>query len=125
MPAPLGEIYYDVTGHPLLSDKYNALESADEKLAQQVLAESLLGITSAEYIAADPEYPTICYAVVVQIGYQMERSITPDVMKSVSNTHPGNTTNFRDRYVSPVAWALYSRATGVTTIGFTPPGRGV
>lgn len=114
---------YPVTDHPLLSEKFAGLKVPGAQAAQNVLAELLLGLSPPPYVDAEAEQLTM--AVVLQINYQLERAITPDVLKSMSNTHPGNTTAYRDRYISPGAWAIVERVTGVRYVGFTVPGRGV
>lgn len=120
--APL----YDITDHPLLANaenKFNKLATPEEKTAQQLLAEMLLNLRAPAYAGDDAE--ELGFAVALQIIFQMERGVEPATVKSVSNTHPGNTTAFRDRYVAPEAWAIVSRVTGVKTVGFTVPGIGV
>lgn len=114
---------YDITEHPLLSEQYNKLKTDEEREAQQIKAEMLLGLVAPAYTAAKAE--ELAYAVVEQINFQLQHGIEPDVLKSVSNAHPGNTTAYRNRYVSPTAWAIVERVTGVKTVGFRAPGIGV
>lgn len=116
--APL----YAIDAHPLLSKKFDALPP-EEQEAQHLLAEMLLDLRAPVY-TGNPALE-LSYAVVEQINFQLQRGLEPEVLKSVSNTHPGNTTAYRDRYVSPAAWAIVQRVTGVKTVGFTPPGIGV
>jgi hypothetical protein len=114
---------YDITGHPLLSDKYNKLKDDDEKTAQNYVAELLLNLREPVYTGDDAD--ELGHAIVRQINFQMEQGITPEVLRSVSNAHPGNTTQYRDRWVEPGAWAIVARVTGVQQVRFVPPGFGV
>lgn len=113
---------YDVGSHPLLGEKFTKLKTAPEREAHNILAELLLDLRAPAYTANDAL--ELVYAVVMQINYQMEHGTAPEVTKSISNTHPGNTTAYRDRYVSPMAWAIVQRVTKVQTVGFRPPGFG-
>lgn len=114
---------YDIDSHPLLSGKYKGLATDDERDAQHQVAEMLLGLLPPAYTGDKAE--KLCYAIVLQVNFQVEHGLTPDITKSVSNAHPGNTTTYRDRYVSPVAWDIVRHVTGRTTPGLTPPGIGV
>ena len=116
-------VLYDITDHPLLSKKYTGLATDPERQAQQIMAEMLLDLRAPAY-TGDAALE-LAYAVVAQINFQLQHGLEPEVVKSVSNTHPGLTTSYRDRYVSPAAWAIVQRVTGVKTVGFTPPGIGV
>src|SRR5690242_2429966 len=119
MPIPL---LYDITDHPLLSDAYTRLATDEAREANQVLAEMLLGLKAPAYAGEAAE--RLGYAVVIQINFQLQHGIEPAVLKSVSNTHPGNTTSYRDRYVDPMAWKIVEEVTGVVTVGFKAPGIG-
>jgi hypothetical protein len=114
---------YSITDHPLLSDKFAGLKSDEARDAQHQLAELLLNLTPPAYTGVQAE--ELGYAIVSQINFQLQKSLEPEVVKSQSNTHPGMTTAYRDRYVSPLAWSIVSRVTRVRTVGFTPPGIGV
>jgi hypothetical protein len=114
---------YEIDTHPLLTDKWRGLPSDDTRDAQHILAELLLDLRPPAYTGVSAE--ELSYAVASQVIFQLEHGITPEVIRSVSNAHPGNTTTYRDRYVSPVAWAIVRRVTGMTTVGMTPPGIGV
>ncbi len=114
---------YDIDAHPLLSGKYAGLKTDDERDAQHLVAEMLLDLRPPAYTGDKAE--ELGYAVVRQINFQLEHGLTPEIVKSTSTTHPGLTTSYRDRYVSPVAWDIVKRDTGRTTIGMTPPGIGV
>lgn len=112
--APL----YDITAHPLLGGKYTGLKTPEEKEATQILAELLLDLRGPAYTGDDAE--ELAYAVVRQINFQLEHGITPDIMKSVSQSTPGTTTAYRDRFKDPGAAAIVARVTKVATVGFSP-----
>lgn len=112
--APL----YDITAHPLLGGKYNQLKSPEEKEATHIMAELLLGLRGPALVGADAE--ELAYAVVRQINFGLEHGITPDIMKSVSQTVPGTTTTYRDRYLDPGAAAIVARVTKVAQVRYVP-----
>lgn len=112
---------YDVAGHPLLGAKFTAL-GEERQESEQILAELLLNLTKPVYTGDDAE--ELGYAIVRQINFQLEAGITPEVMKSVSKTVPGNVETFRDRYLEPGAAAIVARVTKVATVGFSPMARG-
>ena len=114
---------YDITGNELLSDAYNKLASAGLKTATQIEAELLLGLQLPVYTGSDAD--TLVYAIVIQINFQLLQGLTPDMHRSVSNTHPGQTTAYRDRFVDPRASAIVARVTKRATVGFTITGPGV
>jgi hypothetical protein len=114
---------YDVTGHPLLSEQFNKLKTAEEKTAQMIMAHLLLNLRAPAFSGDEAE--ELGYAIVRQVNYQIQRGISPEVMKSISNTQPGITTTYRDRYLDPGAWAIVARVTGVATVGFSPTAPGV
>lgn len=114
---------YSVDGHPMLGEKYNNLVNPDEAVAHVVLAEMLLGLKAPVYTGEPAE--RLKFAIAIQVNFQLQQGVEPDVLKSVSNTHPGNTTQYRDRMVSPDARALTQYVTGNTPVGFRPPGLGV
>jgi hypothetical protein len=116
-------VLYDITGHSLLSEKYNKLKTPEEKSDQQVMAELLLGLRAPVYTATEAEQ--LKYAIARQINFQLERGITPDVMKSLSNSHPGNTTQYRDRYADSGALAIVNRVCKIAVVGFSATGPGV
>lgn len=113
---------YDITDNPLLEEKYKKLKDDGVRLSNQILAEMVLGLKAPLYTGSDAE--EIVYAIVEQINYQLQKGVEPEVIKSVSNTHPGNTTTYRDRYLSPIAWRIIERVTGVKTVRFAPFGHG-
>lgn len=122
----LAPTYPTVDALPLLADvgsRYRKLKTNAERTDQVVLAELLLGLRPPAYAgrAADE----IMYGIALQVMFQMEQGVTPDIMKSLSNSHPGNTTTYRDRYLSPDAAVLVARATGTKYTGFTIPPSGV
>jgi hypothetical protein len=131
MVSPL----YDVTGgHPLLGGKFLALKddatlpgsgftAAEKKAAYNIFAEQALRLKGPVFTgdAAD----RIKYAVVRQINVLMNEGIEPLVLKSVSNTNPGNTTQYRDRYVDPLAAQIVEDETGVRAVRYVPKVRGV
>lgn len=116
-------VTYPIEGHPLLSGKYTGLKTQGEKDSNYHMAEMLLGLVPPPYTGEKAE--RLVYAIVLQVNFQLEHGLTPEIVKSVSNTHPGMATTYRDRYVSPVAWDIVRFVTGRTTVGFTPPGIGV
>lgn len=111
---------YPVAGHPLLSDKYAGLKDDDQRHAHHVMAELLLRLLPPAY--EDDEAVMLTMAVVQQINFQLQQEIEPEILKSKSNTHPGNTTAYRDRYLSPRAWAIVERVTGAEVVAFSVPG---
>lgn len=113
---------YDIANHPLLGGKYNQLKTPEEKEATHIMAELLLDLRAPAYTGADGE--ELAYAVVRQINFAMEHGVTPDVMKSVSQTVPGTTTTYRDRYLDPGAAAIVARVTKVATVRYVPMSRG-
>jgi hypothetical protein len=115
-------ILYPVAGNPLLGQKFLQLDPLEQD-PQVLLAEMLLNHTSPAYAGDAGEQ--LAYANVLQINFQLEKGLTPEIHKSVSQSHPGNTTTFRDRYVSPEAWAIVQRVTKIRVVGFRPPGIGV
>jgi hypothetical protein len=116
--APL----YDIASHPLLGGKYTALKTPEEKEATQIMAELLLDLRAPAYTCDDAL--ELAYAVVRQVNFQLEHGLTPDVVKSVSQTVPGTTTTYRERYKDPGAAAIVARVTKVATVGFTPMASG-
>lgn len=114
---------YPVTGHPLLGEKFAKLKTDEERDAYVILSELLLDLRAPAYTGQDAEELT--YANVMQVNFQLEHGLTPEITKSVSQSHPGNTTTYRDRYVSPAAWAIVQRVTKVQNVAFRPPGIGV
>lgn len=125
MPA-LAPIYPGVDALPVLSDvtsAYRKLKTNGERTDQIVIAELLLGLRPPAY--AGRPGSEIEYAVALQVQFQMQQGVTPEIMKSVSQAHPGNTTTYRDRYLSPEAAALVARATNTAWTGFTVPPGGV
>lgn len=116
------EPLYDITGHPLLSSKFNALASDDQKNAHIINAQLLLQLRAPAY--AGDEADQLGYAIVRQVNFQLEQGITPEFMKSVSKGVPGNVETYRDRYVEPGAWAIVSHVTKVEQVRFSVPGRG-
>jgi hypothetical protein len=114
---------YDILGHPLLSEKYDGLEDEDIRDAVHSAAELLLGLRAPAYTGQDAI--DITYALVTQINFLLEQDIAPDVLKSVSNSHPGIVTQYRDRYRSNRAYELVALVTGVKQVRFEVPGRGV
>jgi hypothetical protein len=120
MLAPL----YPLLDHPLLSEQYIQLPSADEKSAQAMLAEDLLGLVPPAY-TDERIVATLTTALALQVNFQLSQGIDVFKLKSLSTTHPGNTTQNRDRYIHPEAWRLVSQVTGAVVLGFSPPGIGV
>lgn len=120
--APLTPLYPDTDTLPLLADangRYRKLKTPEERADQLVLAELLLGLHAPVYTDTDADQ--LMYAIALQVGFQMEQGvITAQILRSQSNTHPGNTTTYRDRYLHPGAAAIVSRVTKVATVGFTP-----
>lgn len=118
--APL----YDLTpALGMLSGKWPADDTEGKQTQNRLMAEMLLGLQQS---AADPytgdDAERLAYAVVLQINFQMARGMEPMVTKSVSNTHPGNTTTYRDRIVSPDALAIVTQVTGRAIVGFEATG---
>lgn len=112
---------YDVTGNARLSGK---APTDSAKLTElNALAEMLLSLKAPAYTG--PQAEQLTEAVVEQINFMVQRGIEPTVVKSVSNTHPGNTTSYRDRFVSPDAYAMVCAVTGRRAVGFRAPGLGV
>jgi hypothetical protein len=125
MPV-LAPIYPGVNALPLLADAgslYRKLKTDAERTDQIVVAELLLGLRPPAY--AGRAQSEIEYAVALQVQFQMQQGVTPEITKSVSQAHPGNTTTYRDRYLSPEAAAIVARATNTATTGFTIPPGGV
>lgn len=113
-----------IEGHPLLSPKFSGIEDEDYKTALQVVAERLLGLVAPAY-ATQPALDAIGDALALQVNFLVERGIESATVRSISNTTPGQTTQYRDRWVDPVAYEAVRRATGTMTAGFTIAGRGV
>lgn len=123
---PLTPLYPDTDGLPLLADptsQYRKLKTDEERADQIVLAELLHGLKAPAYVGDIAD--RIAYGLALQVIFQLQQGVTPDITKSVSNAHPGNTTTYRDRYKSPEAAAIISAATGVKWTGFTVPPGGV
>jgi hypothetical protein len=95
--------------HPLLGEKFKKLKTNDEKTQQQVMAELLLDLTVAPTDATKVDQLII--ALTRQINFQLEAGVSPEVMKSVANAHPGNgnTTTYRDRFLEPGAVLIVAR----------------
>lgn len=114
---------YVVTGHPLLIPKFAGLASDEARKEHNNLAELLLGLKAPAYVGDDAT--KLVMAVVLQINFQLERGLDPLVNKSISNQHPGNTTTYRDRIVSPEAAAIVEKVTGARQVAFRVPSYGV
>lgn len=112
---------YKIAGHPLLSGKYLGLKDEDQRRAHHVMAELLLALNVGDPYQ-DEDAEALALAVVEQVNFQLAQDLDPLINKSVSNTHPGMTTAYRDRYLSPRAWAIVERVTGVETVAFSVPG---
>lgn len=119
MLAPI----YEVTNHPLLIKKWAGLPTDEARIQHNILAELLLGLKAPAYAGDDGE--RLLLATVLQINFQLEQGLEPDISRSVSNTQPGMMTSYRDRYVSPEALRIVCDVTGVTYTAFGVPGRGV
>lgn len=115
-------ILYDVTGHPLLAapgNKFNALATPEEKIAQNELAEAFLGLVSPAYVGDDAEKLT--FAVALQVLFQMDQGLTPHIMKSEVQNRPGVTTTFKERFIHPGAAELVARVTRTSHHLFSAP----
>lgn len=112
---------YPVTGNVSLSGKWPS--DAGKQAELNIIAEQLLGLKAPAYTGDKAEL--LVKAVVSQINFMVQRGIEPDVVKSVSNTHPGNTTSYRDRFIDPDAYAQVCAVTGRRAVGFRAPGMGV
>ena len=117
--APLYPVPED---HPALTKTVLA-KGEEARLVENVLAERVLGLKGPAYTGADKD--SLILAVAIQMNFQVEQGLSPDIHKTVNNTQPGMMTAYRNRQVSPDAWRIVSATTGVQTIGFSPPGIGV
>lgn len=119
-------VLYDVTTNGLLADptgRFQKLKTDDERTAQNALAELLLNLRPPAYV--DGNADDLAYAVALQVAFQLEQGYTPEIVKSQTRTHPGDTTGYRDRYVHAGAAAIVARVTRTATVGFSPTPRGV
>lgn len=117
---------YDLTDQPLLADpknKYNNLESEPQRVAQQTVAEILLGVE--EPALADDDAARMTYAIALQILFQLEQGLTPEIVRSQNLQHPGNATTYRDRYLHPGAARIVQQVLGIEQVAFQPPLFGV
>lgn len=123
----LAPLYPGANALPVLSDAasaYRKLKTDAERTDQIVIAELLLGLRPPAYVIART-VAELEYAVAIQVIFQMQQGVSPEITKSISQAHPGNTTTYRDRYLSPDAAALVARATNTKWTGFTIPPAGV
>lgn len=114
---------YNIDGHPLISQTYEGLGSAEEKKQQNVLAELLLDLRAPAIDA--PVGDELKIAVARQVNFQLEQGISPSVIRSQMSSVPGQSTTYRDRYVDPAAWAIVARVLQVRTVRYTPTAKGV
>lgn len=126
MVAPL----YDVTGgHELLGGKFYGLKddsnftAAQKKAAYNVYAEQALRLKAPAFTG--DAAARIKNAVARQINVMLNEGVEPLVLKSVSNDNPGNTTQYRDRFVDPLAAQIVEDETGVKPVRYVPKVRGV
>jgi hypothetical protein len=119
-------ILYDVTASSILADptgRFQKLKTDAERIAQNELAELLLGLYPPAYTGDDAAALTV--AVAIQVAFQLEQGFTPEIVKSQTRSHPGDTTGYRDRYIHAGAAAIVARVTRTATVGFSPTPRGV
>lgn len=119
-------VLYDVTNVPLLTasgSRFLALKTDAERVAQNEIAEQLLGLRPPAYVGTDAD--NLTYAVAIQVAFQLEQGYSPQIEKSISRAHPGDVTTFRDRYIDARAAAIVAAVTRTATVGFSPTPRGV
>lgn len=119
-------VLYDVTLSGILAapdSRFQKLKTDDERVAQNELAELLLNLRRPAYTGVDADELT--YAVALQVAFQLEQGYTPEIVKSQTRSHPGDTTGYRDRYIHAGAAAIVARVTRTATVGFSPTPRGV
>lgn len=124
------EPLYDITGgHPMLGGKFYGLKddtlftAVEKKKAYNIFAEQALRLKAPAFTGDTAD--RIKYAVARQINVLLNEGIEPLVLKSISNTTPGNTTQYRDRYVDPLAAQIVEDETGVRPVRYVPKVRGV
>lgn len=118
---------YDVLDHPLLADpsgKFQKLPSEEARVAQTLQAELMLGLVGPAYTET-ADVDALGYAIALQVLYQMERGLTPEVTKSQTRQQPGDTTMYRDRYLHSGAAEIVSRVTRTAHTIFRPATFGV
>ena len=115
---------YTITGHPLLSSKFLGLSDDDTREAYQTMAELLLDLRPPAYNTGT-DADDIAYAIVAQINFLLQQDLDPEIVKSVSLSHPGMVTQYRDRYRSARAYEIVALVTRVKQVRFDVPGRGV
>ncbi len=122
---------YDVVtnGHPLLGGKWagitadSSFTKAEKQTAYNIFAEQCLRLKAPAYTGDVAD--RLRYAVVRQINVLLNEGIEPLVFRTISNTNPGNTTQYRDRYVDPLAAQIVEDETGVRPVRYVPKVRGV
>lgn len=111
--------YAPPTGNPLLIEAWGKLASDAERTAQHIRAELDLNLRAPLYTGDDAL--ELSYAIVLQINFNLKRSLTSASLKSVASAGTlGKTEAFRDRYVDPEAAAIVARVTGVKAVRFEP-----
>lgn len=120
----LEPLYPNTDAVPLLSassNKYRNLGSDDERKAQVVLAELLLGLEEPAY--ADPDIAArLEFAIALQINFQMDQGVVTSQILQTASISPAltKTEGYRDRYLHPGAAAMVDRVTQRATVGFSP-----
>lgn len=118
---------YDVTAHPLLQgagNKFLALKTPEERLAQNELAEQYLGLVPPAY-TDEGDIAHLELAIAMQILFQMDQGTSPLIHKSEAQNKPGITTAYRDRFIHPGAAQIVARVTKTAQTIFTPATFGV
>lgn len=91
---------YDITDHPLLSEKAQALaegENGEEALQAQIeLAEVYLGLATGTLFTGT-QAVLIQHFLTLQVNWQVELGIEPFYIRSISSTHSEQTTTYKDQ----------------------------
>lgn len=93
-------VSYDVTTHPLLSEKAKQLDAL-VLIAQNELAESVLGVRGSAYGGIDPTLAK--NAVVLQLNLQVASGIDAVLATRVASGKSGQSTDYRGLPLHPTA----------------------
>lgn len=118
---------YDVSSNPFLNNekgKFQSLEDPDERESYCLVAEALLRV--GENAVTEPtKLVTMQNAISLQVNFLLDQGMAPHIAAQTSQSSPGVTSTFRNRWLDPRAAALAANALGIEAVRFQPPMFGV